>query len=359
MFNIVYEIESDIKAIKRNMSTAILHAGSFIHDFNDIVIKNQNSSAKINGTISNQSYKEKFQRKEEMHFKQQNDVYVTNLFTTAQQKRTADVGNHHAALARTASTPITETNQTAVNNLFTSLNDILNGTGAIHRKLERTQSEPIPQTPSHTSRYKTELCRPFEEAGECKYGDKCQFAHGMHELRNLQRHPKYKTELCRTFHSVGFCPYGARCHFIHSSQEALTHNKNVAAYQARLQQQQQQSRMKSLSMSTGSDRETSSVGSISPTMTHAQNQSNCFADQSSPTNIFSYSFSPSNSPILSEISASISPPPPQISNGLFVKPKFTDQTVHINVMKQIPEDARLPVFNQISSAIDSMSTFKI
>lgn len=32
----------------------------------------------------------------------------------------------------------------------------------------------------------------------------------MHELRNLQRHPKYKTELCRTFHSVGFCPYGAR-----------------------------------------------------------------------------------------------------------------------------------------------------
>lgn len=58
--------------------------------------------------------------------------------------------------------------------------------------------------------YKTELCRPFEEAGECKYGDKCQFAHGFHELRNLQRHPKYKTELCRTFHSVGFCPYGAR-----------------------------------------------------------------------------------------------------------------------------------------------------
>lgn len=62
---------------------------------------------------------------------------------------------------------------------------------------------------SHSS-YKTELCRPYEEAGECKYGDKCQFAHGFHELRNLQRHPKYKTELCRTFHSVGFCPYGAR-----------------------------------------------------------------------------------------------------------------------------------------------------
>ncbi|TDH00116.1 hypothetical protein EPR50_G00184150 [Perca flavescens] len=69
------------------------------------------------------------------------------------------------------------------------------------------------------SRYKTELCRPFEENGTCKYGDKCQFAHGMHELRSLSRHPKYKTELCRTFHTVGFCPYGPRCNFIHNAEE--------------------------------------------------------------------------------------------------------------------------------------------
>ena len=69
------------------------------------------------------------------------------------------------------------------------------------------------------SRYKTELCRPFEESGHCKYGDKCQFAHGAHELRNRTRHPKYKTEFCRTYHSVGFCPYGPRCHFIHNEDE--------------------------------------------------------------------------------------------------------------------------------------------
>lgn len=71
----------------------------------------------------------------------------------------------------------------------------------------------------NSSRYKTELCRPFEENGTCKYGDKCQFAHGMHELRSLNRHPKYKTELCRTFHSIGYCPYGPRCHFIHNAEE--------------------------------------------------------------------------------------------------------------------------------------------
>ncbi|XP_058469510.1 mRNA decay activator protein ZFP36L1-like isoform X1 [Solea solea] len=71
----------------------------------------------------------------------------------------------------------------------------------------------------NSNRYKTELCRPFEGNGTCKYGDKCQFAHGMHELRSMSRHPKYKTELCRTFHTIGFCPYGPRCHFIHNAEE--------------------------------------------------------------------------------------------------------------------------------------------
>uniref|UniRef100_A0A3Q0SH10 mRNA decay activator protein ZFP36 n=1 Tax=Amphilophus citrinellus TaxID=61819 RepID=A0A3Q0SH10_AMPCI len=72
---------------------------------------------------------------------------------------------------------------------------------------------------SLSSRYKTELCRSFTENGLCKYGGKCQFAHGPEELRDLNRHPKYKTELCRTFHTIGFCPYGIRCHFVHNSEE--------------------------------------------------------------------------------------------------------------------------------------------
>ena len=79
----------------------------------------------------------------------------------------------------------------------------------------------------NSSRYKTELCRPFEENGTCKYGDKCQFAHGVPEVRSLNRHPKYKTELCRTYHTVGFCPYGPRCHFIHSAEEKRTPQQNV------------------------------------------------------------------------------------------------------------------------------------
>ncbi|CAG9762404.1 unnamed protein product [Ceutorhynchus assimilis] len=107
-----------------------------------------------------------------------------------------------------------------------------------HRRLERTQSAPAPgiapqaaitATTVNTSRYKTELCRPFEEFGVCKYGDKCQFAHGIAELRNLARHPKYKTELCRTYHTVGFCPYGPRCHFVHNQEEAAQNNAKPPA----------------------------------------------------------------------------------------------------------------------------------
>jgi len=84
------------------------------------------------------------------------------------------------------------------------------------QQLQQLQNLPPQVQPQPSSRYKTELCRPFEENGHCKYGDKCQFAHGGHELRSLSRHPKYKTELCRTFHTIGFCPYGPRCHFIHN-----------------------------------------------------------------------------------------------------------------------------------------------
>ncbi|XP_029373522.1 mRNA decay activator protein ZFP36L1 [Echeneis naucrates] len=82
-----------------------------------------------------------------------------------------------------------------------------------------SSSNPSVSTSSSSSRYKTELCRSFTENGLCKYGGKCQFAHGPEELRDLNRHPKYKTEPCRTFHTIGFCPYGIRCHFVHNNEE--------------------------------------------------------------------------------------------------------------------------------------------
>jgi hypothetical protein len=72
---------------------------------------------------------------------------------------------------------------------------------------------------SRQNLYKTELCRSWVESATCKYGSKCQFAHGQHEIRPVIRHPKYKTEICKTFHTNGTCPYGKRCRFVHNPAE--------------------------------------------------------------------------------------------------------------------------------------------
>lgn len=288
------------------------------------------------------------------------------------------------------------------------------GGGGGHRKLERTQSEPLPQQ-VNTSRYKTELCRPFEEAGECKYGDKCQFAHGMQELRNLQRHPKYKTELCRTFHSVGFCPYGPRCHFVHNAEEARNHNRSVAAYHAQLaaaaaggqsqsqaaaaaaaavaqlqhsaallqqhqQQQQQQHQLPlspALSMSTGSDRGSSPIGSLS--LSPTTSMASFFPEQGSPTfpptsnsgatkqqqSAFNFPASPPASPIdhqhhqhhqqqQQHVSPMATPPPS--SPSLVLKHQHQQQQQH---QQQDLGEARLPVFNRLSSTVDAFSNLII
>ncbi len=90
--------------------------------------------------------------------------------------------------------------------------------------LTTSSSSSTSSVSSSSSRYKTELCRSFTESGTCKYGGKCQFAHGTEELRDLNRHPKYKTEPCRTFHTIGFCPYGIRCHFVHNNEEEKKHS---------------------------------------------------------------------------------------------------------------------------------------
>lgn len=285
------------------------------------------------------------------------------------------------------------------------------------------ESPPFPSQPTSSSilmqisfsflvirRYKTELCRPFEEAGECKYGDKCQFAHGMQELRNLQRHPKYKTELCRTFHSVGFCPYGPRCHFVHNAEEARNHNRSVAAYHAQLaaaaaaaansngqnqqsnsnaaaaaaavlqqaqlqqtavllqqhqhqqhQQHQQQHHQlplsPALSMSTGSDR-ASPIGSLS--LSPTTSMASFFPEQGSPSAIgqggptgqsaFNFPASPPASPIDGGHSPMTTPPPPS--------PSLLQQSKQGGASLDSVE-ARLPVFNRLSSTMDAFTNMMI
>jgi len=72
-------------------------------------------------------------------------------------------------------------------------------------------------------KYKTELCKNWELKGICKFGDKCCFAHGRHELKNKTLiHVKYKTKPCKQYHQTGYCPYGQRCQYLH--KEAIQPN---------------------------------------------------------------------------------------------------------------------------------------
>ncbi|XP_075896637.1 cysteine three histidine 1 [Nelusetta ayraudi] len=70
-----------------------------------------------------------------------------------------------------------------------------------------------------STRYKTQLCTSYSASGLCKYAERCQFAHGLHELHVPFHHPKYKTELCRSYHASGHCYYGSRCLFVHNPTE--------------------------------------------------------------------------------------------------------------------------------------------
>ncbi|KAL9448167.1 hypothetical protein AB3S75_015607 [Citrus x aurantiifolia] len=76
-------------------------------------------------------------------------------------------------------------------------------------------SPPPPSSSSSSS--KTELCRSREEVGMCRFGTKCQFAHGKEELRSTlfpTTKNKSEAQICKSF-ITGSCIYGSKCRFIH------------------------------------------------------------------------------------------------------------------------------------------------
>jgi Zinc finger domain len=65
------------------------------------------------------------------------------------------------------------------------------------------------------------MCKNWIEVGLCRYGNKCQFAHGEHELMGKAppiNNNKYKSKTCTTFTERLFCPYGQRCLFKHEDR---------------------------------------------------------------------------------------------------------------------------------------------
>jgi len=80
---------------------------------------------------------------------------------------------------------------------------------------------PIFAARHNRDKFKTEMCRNFSQTGICRYGDKCQFAHGLQDLRARRLPLQYKTRICRTYSQSGHCPYGNKCRFIHGNENDL------------------------------------------------------------------------------------------------------------------------------------------
>ena len=99
----------------------------------------------------------------------------------------------------------------------------IGGTNAAHVhthnhtcKHEHRHKKEAAGNETYMKKYKTELCKNFQLKGYCKWGDKCCFAHGRHELRAKKHlNNKYKSKICKHYHRSGYCPYGHRCQYFH------------------------------------------------------------------------------------------------------------------------------------------------
>ena len=208
----------------------------FHHQHNLPVITNQQHSSSLSSTSSASSISSSSSitsPSSNMHHKMSGGIRRTVSSATPSHGGMGSInGSNVSSRSTVSASSITvkslsssNTQSSAVSSRVSNLNK------DPHKKLDRSFSEPAEKKNSTSngnsstsqigpsSRYKTELCRSFQEVGSCKYGDKCQFAHGEEELRTVTRHPKFKTENCKSFHSTGFCPYGPRCHFIHNKEE--------------------------------------------------------------------------------------------------------------------------------------------
>ena len=73
--------------------------------------------------------------------------------------------------------------------------------GAQMTFMQNGQMVPI----TETKKYKREMCKNWTEVGFCRYGLKCQYAHGPDELAEIDRiteaqarlNDKYKSQNCR------------------------------------------------------------------------------------------------------------------------------------------------------------------
>ena len=100
------------------------------------------------------------------------------------------------------------------------------------------------------------LCKHFSSSKGCSFGDKCNFAHGVSDIRasngfspqqnlsqnNLQNKKglnaqNYKIVKCKYFEKDGSCRYGSLCTFAHGDEDLRTKSDNLMATQAQMNDQ--------------------------------------------------------------------------------------------------------------------------
>ena len=96
----------------------------------------------------------------------------------------------------------------------------------------------------NNARYKTALCKHFNTPQGCSYGDKCQFAHGQQELKQIdntkinnqnfipqnnkqKNNLNYKIVKCKNWEKDKTCKYGAHCTFAHGDSELRNKADNL------------------------------------------------------------------------------------------------------------------------------------
>ena len=103
-------------------------------------------------------------------------------------------------------------------------------------------------------KYKTMLCKHFSSPKGCSFGDKCQFAHGVNDLRTSNGLPisnpqipnntpqdkkslnlqNYKIVKCKYWEKAHNCRYGSLCTFAHGDEELRTKSDNMLSNQPQL-----------------------------------------------------------------------------------------------------------------------------
>jgi len=103
---------------------------------------------------------------------------------------------------------------------------------------EKADKNPLPQNlrgdPFRSAKVKTELCRHFGTQKGCPFGDKCNYAHGEHELKytklmDLERAGLvdieiFRTHPCPIWIATGACPFDQRCSGVHDPRASSSHS---------------------------------------------------------------------------------------------------------------------------------------